>query len=320
MPYIEDMRERTKSGMRALFDGVSALHWTDFPDHHNVGDSAIALGQLAFLQAEQIKIKDIYCIGTLPTDLRRLDSDDVLINGGGNIGGHYRKIDDHRYGLSRDLAGHKRLIQGPQSLSFPTEEARQEFIEAFVTRRNLRFSGRDREAVSVFNEMRGATEAHLVPDAVHMLGHIPAPAATQSIVVLARIDSESAGRRGVPEGAVDWPREDLIRQFTTRVRWKARFLGPGARAVNPSIAGWERLASMRLQRGLSILAAGETVITDRLHAMLLSLQLGRRVIAVDNNNRKLSKYAETWFEDQQPDLRFAHTFAEALSIAGSGVR
>ncbi len=44
-----------------------------------------------------------------------------------------------------------------------------------------------------------------------------------------------------------------------------------------------------------MLSSGETIVTDRLHAMLIGLQMGRSVIAVDNNNQKLSKYADTWF-------------------------
>jgi hypothetical protein len=51
-----------------------------------------------------------------------------------------------------------------------------------------------------------------------------------------------------------------------------------------------------------------------LHAMLIGLQMGRSVIAIDNNNRKLSKYAETWFGATSPDVRFAKSFADAHQI------
>jgi pyruvyl transferase EpsO len=71
----------------------------------------------------------------------------------------------------------------------------------------------------------------------------------------------------------------------------------------------------RLARGVELLAGGETIITDRLHAALLGLQIGRSVIAVDNNNSKLSAYADTWFGSCTPDLRFARTFDQARRLA-----
>jgi pyruvyl transferase EpsO len=59
-------------------------------------------------------------------------------------------------------------------------------------------------------------------------------------------------------------------------------------------------AEQRVERGCLLLGAGRTVVTDRLHGVLLALHLGRRVIAVDNNYGKLSSYLDTWLTDGAP--------------------
>lgn len=69
-----------------------------------------------------------------------------------------------------------------------------------------------------------------------------------------------------------------------------------------------------MARGVSVLSAGETIVTDRLHAMLIGLQMGRRVIAVDNNNHKLSAYASTWFTDLSLPLEFVGSLEEGVAL------
>lgn len=91
-------------------------------------------------------------------------------------------------------------------------------------------------------------------------------------------------------------------------------LGPMRSVLNPSVRGWEKRLRSTLERGLRLVGSGEVVVTDRLHAMLLGLQAGRRVVAVDNNNFKLSEYARTWLADD-PDLLFAEDLAHARAIA-----
>jgi pyruvyl transferase EpsO len=310
MNYIDHMQGVAKESFDVLFDGVPAVYFTDFPDHPNVGDSAIALGQLTYFRMSDIRVEGIYCIGTFPKKLLRSRTP-VVINGGGNIAGLFWKIDDHRYRLGRDLRSSTTLIQAPQSIHFATPEAKVEFGREFAERSELRFAVRDERAIA---DLKGLIEDPiLAPDAVHHLGAIDAPAPSKKIVVLARTDRESSGLTGSINGE-DWPREKGLLKFTSRVRWKGSWLGPLGGLVNPSAARWELLANLRLQRGIRILSEGETVITDRLHAMLISLQMGRRVIAIDNNNQKLSKYAATWFGSSNPDVRFVRSFDEAVGL------
>lgn len=308
--YVGNMEATTREGMSALFQDVNSIAWVDFPDHANVGDSAIALGQAAFFRAQGVNVNQTHCIGTLPSDLNDLTGDAIVINGGGNIAGHYDKIDRHRNRVFQDVARDRLVIQAPQSIHFTTEMAQRQFKKAVVSREAARFAIRDHEAATLYASMSPAHETFLVPDAVHLLGELAAPSPVRESLWLVRADAES-NQLDRPESAVDWPRDDAIRAVTHRIRWRAEKLGAYGRILNPSPQKWETLARRRLARGIALLSAGEVVVTDRLHAMLLALQMGRRVVALDNANRKLSKYAETWFEDAAPRVTFVESLQEA---------
>ena len=60
-----------------------------------------------------------------------------------------------------------------------------------------------------------------------------------------------------------------------------------------------------------MLAAGHTVITDRLHGHILSLLLGIPHVVLDNSYGKVRAFYETWTRDA-PIVRWAETAADAV--------
>ena len=309
--YIDLMLRLATDGFTRLFEGVSSVVFTDFPDYSNVGDTAIALGSLRFLDTAKIEVKSIFCIATLPEWVLN-STTPVYINGGGNIAGMYPPCDKHRYALAEGLSPKTLLMQGPQTVHFPAIADKEEFRQKFSRRPKLRFTARDEVSKQLCSQV--GIHSDLMPDAVHMLGAIDAPPPQVDSVTLARTDDESSGSPNSP--AVDWLKDDFVTWFGSTVRWRSEPWPIAAAAVNPSRRRWSRIAHKRLDRGVRMLARGETIITDRLHAMLIGLQIGRSVVAVDNNNQKLSKYADTWFGAANPNVRFAKSFAEARRIVG----
>lgn len=154
--------------------------------------------------------------------------------------------------------------------------------------------------------------AKLIPDAAHVLGELRAPAADRAVVALIRRDNESTGHR-LPDHLVstDWPRE---RRISRRARQAAAEVSKLMTLTGVPLIDYDRVAQTRVQRGIRLLSQGETIITDRLHAMILGLHLGRRVIAIDNNVKKLSRYRDTWLSNLgQEDLSIV-TSAEAALL------
>jgi pyruvyl transferase EpsO len=75
-----------------------------------------------------------------------------------------------------------------------------------------------------------------------------------------------------------------------------------------------------VRRGLDLVARGEVLVTDRLHGMLLALHAGRKVVAVDNSNRKLSAYHATWLAGTDAPVQLADNLATGIAMARDWVR
>ena len=75
-----------------------------------------------------------------------------------------------------------------------------------------------------------------------------------------------------------------------------------------------RVAENRLQRGLGMITGARLVVTDRLHAVILSWLVGVPVFFADNSYGKLSRFVECWVEEGDPVFR-CDTLDEALARA-----
>lgn len=307
--YVEALRQRSWDALAELHAGVEELVLTDFPDHGNIGDSAIVLGQQAYWEAAGITIRSTSSWRTISDDVYRSPVP-VAIHGGGNFGGLYPAHGEHRYQLAERLRPDTLLIQEPQSVYFRTDEDRAEFARRMARRERLRIGVRDARSLATLTELAGT--AVLAPDSVHMLGHLPAPAPTRSHLILLRRDDETALDPAHRAATVDWPETttiDLVLRRLSRAVREGAFTAHASRRT----PRWFADARRRLAVGISLLAPGETIVTDRLHAMLIGLQMGRRVIAIDNANAKLTSYAETWFDGLDAPVEFAHDVPDAIS-------
>lgn len=306
--YIRNMRQLTFERLEALHDGATEISYTDFPDHGNVGDSAIALGQLEFYRSRNIVVKNISSCSTAPSFFSA--NVPVVIHGGGNLGDLYPHHQEFRIRLGRHHGG--KIIQAPQSVHFRSKTGLSEFIQAYETSEDYRLGLRDDHSVLAVKGINA--EVILSPDSFHCLGSITSAAPEKKVLILARTDSES-GVLNPSADTRDWPRETGRLALGAKLRHGSRMVPSPLRGVgNLSPDNWQSIASHRFEVGVDVLSTAETIITDRLHAMLISLQMGRSVIAIDNNNRKLRNYAETWFGNEQPSLRFATSIGDALGM------
>jgi len=312
--YVEHMEDVAQKNLSRLYRGVNSLHFVDFPDYPNVGDSAIALGNLLLWKRTGVTVEDIHALTTIPWHAAREWSSPIVINGGGNLGGLYPPISQHRYKLAATRRPETLLIQAPQSVHFTSSADQAQFARLFGNGTNTRIAVRDKESLDVTRRFRD--EVELSPDSAHILGRIDAPDPSAPVVRLLRRDDESANSSTHDRQSVDWGRDPRAFAIMTWLRWRIWRVLPSAEWVtNHSAPTWIAKAERRLAGGIHLLSAGEVVVTDRLHAMILALQMGRPVVALDNSNSKLSRYADAWFEKAQPDLRFASTAEEAERLA-----
>lgn len=283
-----------------------------FPDHGNVGDSAIWLGQLAVLRELGLG-RPRYLCGRRTYDRRTLErrlrpGDAILLSGGGNLGDLWPEEQAFRERVLTDFPD-RPVIQLSQSIHFRDADARERARRAFAGHPRFRLLARDRRSLGIARDDLGV-EARLCPDMAFGLAprSVPPAQADASVLWLAREDREARDRSGPPPlqdaggTAVvrrDWTRDEPDRRIRIS-RLLRRLLVDHPRSLSwlwrPVARADEAAAEARLARGLRLLSGHRAVVTDRLHGHVLCLLLGRPHVALDNSYGKLSAFHRTWIE------------------------
>lgn len=292
------------------------LALVDFPDHSNVGDSAIWLGEMAYLRKSGRLPAYYSAIADFDDDACRaaIGGGAILIHGGGNMGTLWPKHEAFRLHLLRTHRG-RPIVQMPQSIHYADPAAAAEMAEAIRAHGQFTLLVRDARSLA-FAEQNFDCPTRLCPDAALMLGRQQRSAATIPVFALLRTDHErAAGDTALPAGVVadDWLEEDAAQKRRLRVS-----LGLGRLFTRDPMAQraarQQRLAEWRFQRGLAMLSAGELAVTDRLHAHILSLLLDIPHVLLDNSYGKVAGFADQWTGDYSGLLR-ATSRAEAFATA-----
>ncbi|HEX5831644.1 MAG TPA: polysaccharide pyruvyl transferase family protein [Gemmatimonadaceae bacterium] len=319
---IAEVRTQLVRRLALVLADTPRVAMLDFPAYGNVGDSAIWLGALALLRQLGIA-PPFWAAGRMVlhlADLRaRIAPDDVLLlSGGGNFGDLWPAHQDFREEVLRAFPSH-RVVQLPQSLHFDDPGALNRARHVVARHRRFTLIVRDEESLAFAREHFDC-DVLLAPDLAYALGPLPRPRPTRPVVWLSRHDKERAlgeepPTRGVPRE--DWHADDgdhaallhgwLLKQFDARPVSLRPFLAPFART-------FPFAARRRLERGIRLLGAGETVVTDRLHGHVLSLLLGIPHVLLPSRTGKAHALHRTWTAGH-PLVRFAETETEALREA-----
>jgi exopolysaccharide biosynthesis predicted pyruvyltransferase EpsI len=297
----------------------------DFPDYANVGDSAIWLGTIAYFRAHRgrepryvasIKsFSEARLRGSLPEG-------PIFVNGGGNFGDLWRRHHRFREYLL-DRFPDREIIQLPQSIHFDDPERVARTARAIARHGRFRLFVRDRWSYE-FASAHFDCEIALCPDMALFIGPLNRAPPEVDVFYLLRTDKE----RAVPEGVglpgctcrmADWLVESRLAVLASRWMgvgrevWQGRWDRVGIRA-----AYCESAARARMSRGCRLLSSGRVVITDRLHAHILSLLLGIPHAVLDNNYGKLGRFLDVWTREA-PGVHRAGSVGEAERWAAATV-
>ena len=322
---IARLRDHVLEQLQRVIAPGSTVALVDYPNHANVGDTAIYLGERAALRALGCQIGYVATLTSYSRHVmqRRVGrTAPMLVHGGGNFGDTWPTFQKFRERLFAEQLD-RRVVQLPQSVEFATEPATAEAVASISAHPDLHLLVRDRPSLDFCSERFPTANALLCPDAAFALG--PSP-------VLLRRPTSSCSRaptrRSRPRGPNICP---PARNDTT-----GHAQAPGSRAsrccpgrLDFRSSAWacgplpledplERLygqmAKGRMAPGLDALAYGRTVITDRLHGHVLCLLLGRPHILLDNTYGKNRRFLDEWTMTS-PLVRWADTPQEALDIA-----
>jgi pyruvyl transferase EpsO len=247
----------------------------------------------------------------------RIGDGTVLISGGGNFGDLYPHHQKLREAIIADFP-HNPIVQLPQSIHFSRPAGLEQAARICDVHRDFTFLVRDNPSLELARRAFHS-RVMLCPDMAFGLGLLARRRAPDyDVVFIGRRDREMryAGPPAVARPGMlrtDWLREEealvrrvrgVLRRYANRhprVDWLDRL---ARHAEAP-------LARHRLARGIAMLSRGRAVITDRLHAHILSLLLGIPHCLLDNSYGKVRGYWETW--TRGADLTWwCETEAEAL--------
>jgi pyruvyl transferase EpsO len=306
--------------LRPLIRADAPCALIDFPTHTNLGDSAIWLGQLALLRRLGIARPSYACDYGSYSRARLaacIGDGTILISGGGNFGDLYPHHQKLRERVIADFP-YNPIVQLPQSIHFARAGGLEHAARICDAHRNLTLLVRDLASLELARRTFRSQVA-LCPDMAFGLGAFSRRGEPDhDVVFIARRDREVLHAGPVPATPPGMLRTDWLREreaLVHRIRRGLRRQAAKYPAVNwLDRLAWhsnEALARHRLMRGVAMLSRGRAVITDRLHAHVLSLLLGIPHCLLDNSYGKVRGYWETWTHGADLTV-WCETEAEAL--------
>lgn len=267
----------------------------DFPNIRNVGDSAIWLGEMAYLSSRGIK-RPAY-VSTRhdfsPEDLdARVQGGPIFIHGGGNFGDIWEAHQTFREEILQRWPG-RPVIQFPQSIHYGSQARADETARIIDKHGNFTLLVRDEESRH-FAQKHFDCRVLLCPDMALCIGALQSPV-RPSLPVLAmlREDLEKAGSRDLSRFP-DVPAEDWISEPWLPVRVAKAFGMAGQfatfDAMRVRFGRFNAAAHQRFGRGIRQIGRARAIVTDRLHVHILSLLLGRPHAVLDNSYGKIGRF------------------------------
>lgn len=314
--------EIIKSTLEPFVSKIDDYALIDFPDHSNVGDSAIWLGEVKVL-------KELY--GKNPVYVSTINSFDknkltsklthgiIYIHGGGNFGDVWRSHQDFREMVIKSFPN-VTIIQLPQSIKFYNENYLKQSIKNINAHNNFHLLVRDQQSYQLASS-KFDCNVKLCPDSAFCIGSLNELGNQKyETVMLMRTDSER--NEGVQFNDLniddkknfvcDWLDESKLFKYQTFFLALYYYIFINYMSAI-KLSYYNAKAQLRLNRGVKDLSKGKIVVTDRLHAHIISVLLNKANYVLDNNYGKVSGYIQQW-TSEYPKTKVLKSTKEIISL------
>jgi pyruvyl transferase EpsO len=317
LKLIEDLQRQVEASLDELITG-EPMAIVDFPNIRNVGDSAIWLGELAYLAKRNAtnlayvsQMRDFS-----ETELQaRAPTGPIFIHGGGNFGDIWLPHQDFRERVMKRWPG-RPVVQFAASIHYSSRARAEQTARVIGKHGNFTLFVRD-EASKEFAEKHFDCRVHLCPDMAMCLGALKAPAPHMGVLAMLRGDREKAGSHdfsAFPHLPVeDWVTEPWLPIRVAKARGVASALGSFDR-MRMRLSRFNAAAHQRLGRGLRQIGRARAIVTDRLHVHILSLLLGKPHAVLDNSYGKIAGFMGAFSGGTSLSYR-ARSLADAVEWA-----
>lgn len=267
----------------------------DYPDIKNVGDAAIWLGEIAYLDKHHGRspayVSTIHNFS--PADLERAaPAGPIFIHGGGTFGDIWALHQDFREEVLARWPN-RRIVHFPQSIHFNSADRADQAARAIAAHKDFILLVRDEESKD-FAERKFDCQVRLCPDMAFFMGPLEERGRPEfPVLAMLRGDKESTGDYD-PADLQGIPVDDWISESRSAMRLRKLWgAAKGLAGVSPGgIRGgkYDEAAIARLERGVRKLSRGRAVVTDRLHVHIISLLLGKPHAVLDNSYGKIRRF------------------------------
>lgn len=311
---------RDFSQISNLLPKSGTFAYVDFPVYKNVGDILIFLGTMEFLRRHNVPISGVLTtLDQSPGHLRRMSEfDAILYQGGGNFGDIYPDNQGLRKAVLENAPDARGFIF-PQSIQYfdPAKLAADSAL--FRKNKNLTIFTRDHYSHGIAkqhfsdNVVMSQDMAHSLYDWLAPIREARPPVigAGERTLYFIRKDKEVGAKGGLEmaansDGPLDW--SDLL-SIPKKVHFELYIRAAMASKLLPNLPmaylyAYENMCKRLVIRLAQRFVQYDHVVTSRLHGVIFSLLLGRRVTIIDNNYGKNSRYADAWLSDV-PNLDIA---------------
>ncbi|KAL8603900.1 hypothetical protein ACOMHN_005120 [Nucella lapillus] len=279
----------------------------------NKGDPAITIGELKIL--EQLNLKLVYYINeenctdyyfrkaVVLASAYPADNLVILMQGGGNIIG-YEAVNRCRMKAFLTFPDQQTILLSQSVFMRGSATWVNKMVQVYCCKPRLTIFLRDRLSFYIASRFfTNGTRLILAPDMAFGIGSVSRFSPPfYDVLWLKRIDNERLRYcslppfpSGVSVHVADW--------------WYSNW-------DTPKGTNTLETAHNALQSGLMFLQRGRVVITERLHGHILSTLLDIPHVILDNKDKKLSSYHNTWTRGLS-NVRLAHTAEEAVEMSVS---
>lgn len=291
---IAQLQDKIHDNLKDLVSRDAPLAILDFPDIRNCGDSAIWLGEMAYLRDRFAKRPAYVCRTkdfSAEEMTRRVPEGPIFIHGGGNFGDIWVSHQDFRERILEQFPN-RQIVQFPQSIHYNSTDRLEQSARVIEKHRNFVLLVRDEESFDLARK-QFQCEVRLCPDMAFAIGKLPPRPAQLPVLAMLREDAEKVSR-GHSDALNGIPVEDWITESRRKVK-VAKALGAASaylslKSDELALRKLDAAAHNRFERGISQIARGKAIVTDRLHVHICSLLLGRPHAVLDNSYGKIRRF------------------------------
>ena len=297
------LKENIFAELKEIIDRDYVL--LDLPNHRNIGDQLIYIGESDFLQDVTYNCV-VQSSFTFENDTFKHEM--ILLHGGGNFGDLYSVHQNYREKIIIEYPNNKIFIF-PQSLHFNDERKMLKSLSIYNHHDNLTVCARDKFTYDILIKYCPNNNILLVPDMAFCSSYIiNKDKENDKILYLKRKDGELKNSNDFnfdfPVDELDWPTyndsiiELLHRKFNNLDNRISKIVFRLIRRSSVFGIFCLRDENNYANIGVDFLSKYKFVITTRLHGHILSILLGIPSIIIDNSYGKNKRFYNTWLKDE----------------------